>query len=69
MQTWFNGAFRHELEAERRSVQETQSTSLIRRMIAPEEFEDLVAFVCSPKAAAINGAALRADDAIGRCVS
>jgi 3-oxoacyl-[acyl-carrier protein] reductase len=55
-------------EAERRFVRENRSTSLIQRLIAPEEIADLVTFVCSPRAAAINGAALRADGGIVRSV-
>jgi 3-oxoacyl-[acyl-carrier protein] reductase len=53
-------------EAERRFVIENRSSSLIQRLIAPEEIADLVAFVSSPRAAAINGAALRADGGIVR---
>ncbi len=55
-------------EAEKRFVVENRSTSLLQRLIAPEEVADLVTFVCSPKAAAINGAALRADGGIVRSV-
>jgi 3-oxoacyl-[acyl-carrier protein] reductase len=55
-------------EAERRFVQENRSTSLIQRLIAPEEIADFVTFVCSPRAAAINSTALRADGGIVRSV-
>lgn len=54
------------VEAEKRFVVENRSSSLIQRLILPEEIADLVAFVCSPRAAAINGAALRADGGIVR---
>lgn len=53
-------------EAERRFVIENRGTSLIQRLIDPKEIGDAVAFVCSPLAAAINGAALRVDGGIVR---
>ena len=55
-------------EAERRFMAENRSTSLIQRLIAPKEVGDLVAFVCSDRASAINGAALRVDGGIVRSV-
>jgi 3-oxoacyl-[acyl-carrier protein] reductase len=55
-------------EAERRFMGENRSTSLIQRLIAPNEVADLVAFVCSDRASAINGAALRVDGGIVRSV-
>jgi len=39
-------------------------TSLIQRMIEPQEIASLVAYVASPLSAATNGAALRADGGI-----
>jgi 3-oxoacyl-[acyl-carrier protein] reductase len=51
-------------EAGRRFVREERATSLIQRLIEPEEIGNLVAFVASPLAGAINGAALRADGGI-----
>ena len=39
-------------------------TSLIQRLIEPEEIASLVAYVASPMAAATNGAALRAEGGI-----
>lgn len=39
-------------------------TSLIQRMIEPQEIANLVAYVASPLSAATNGAALRADGGI-----
>jgi len=39
-------------------------TSLIQRMIDPQEIASLVAYVASPLSAATNGAALRADGGI-----
>ena len=41
-------------------------TSLLQRWAVPEEIAGFVAFLCSPKAAAINGAALRADGGMVR---
>lgn len=36
-------------------------TSLVKRFLKPEEVANVVAFVCSPQASAINGTALRAE--------
>jgi NAD(P)-dependent dehydrogenase (short-subunit alcohol dehydrogenase family) len=36
-------------------------TSLIKRFLKPEEIANVVAFVCSPEAAAVTGSALRAE--------
>jgi 3-oxoacyl-[acyl-carrier protein] reductase len=55
-------------EAEKRFVTENRPTSLIARLIEPAEIAELVAFVCSPLASAINGAALRIDGGIVRSV-
>ena len=41
-----------------------RATSLIQRMIEPEEIASLVAYVASPLSAATNGAALRVDGGI-----
>ena len=43
-------------------------TSILRRLIDPEEIASVVAFVCSPLAAAINGAAIRAEGGVVRCI-
>lgn len=48
-----------ELEAE--FFAEARASSLLQRMIEPEEIADLVAFVASPLSAATNGAALRVE--------
>jgi len=45
-----------------------RSTSLIQRLIRPEEVADLITYVCSSRAAAINGAALRVDGGLVRSV-
>ena len=41
-------------------------TSLLRRFIQPEEVASMIAYVCSPKSAATNGAALRVDGGVVR---
>jgi 3-oxoacyl-[acyl-carrier protein] reductase len=51
-------------EAGRRFIREERASSLIGRLIEPEEIGNFVAFVASPLAGAINGAALRADGGI-----
>ena len=55
-------------QAERRFMQENRPTSLIERLIDPKEVADLVAYVCSPLASAINGASLRVDGGLVRSV-
>lgn len=54
--------------AERRFMQENRPTSLIERLIDPAEIAQLVTFVSSPLASAINGAALRVDGGLVRSV-
>lgn len=44
-------------------------TSIIQRFATSEEIAALVAFVCSPLASAINGAALRADGGVVRSIA
>lgn len=51
-------------EAERRFFTDARPTSLLRRFIEPSEVAALVAYVCSPRSAATNGAALRAEGGI-----
>jgi 3-oxoacyl-[acyl-carrier protein] reductase len=55
-------------EAEQRFMRENRPTSLIERLIDPQEVADFVAFVSSPLASAINGAALRIDGGLVRSV-
>jgi 3-oxoacyl-[acyl-carrier protein] reductase len=56
------------VEAERRFMAENRPTSLIARLINPKEIGDVVAFVCSERAAVINGAGIRAEGGIVRTV-
>ncbi|MEN6407200.1 MAG: SDR family oxidoreductase [Thermoguttaceae bacterium] len=55
-------------EAERRFIAESRPTSLIGRFISPKEIGDIVAFVCSARASAINGSCIRAEGGIVRSV-
>lgn len=55
-------------EAERRFMRENRPTSLIERLIDPKEIADFVAYMSSPLASAINGAALRIDGGLVRSV-
>ena len=55
-------------EAEKRFMRENRPTSLIERLIDPKEIADFVAYVSSPLASAINGAALRTDGGLVRSV-
>jgi 3-oxoacyl-[acyl-carrier protein] reductase len=55
-------------QAEARFMTENRPTSLIARLIDPQEIANLVTFVASDLASAINGAALRADGGIVRTV-
>lgn len=51
-------------EMERRFFAEGRPTSIIKRMIDPAEVAALVAYVCSARAAATTGAALRVDGGV-----
>lgn len=55
-------------EAQRRFMRENRPTSLVERLIDPREIADFVAYVSSPLASAINGAALRVDGGLVRSV-
>lgn len=54
--------------AEKRFMQENRPTSLIERLIRPEEIAIAATFLCSPLASAFNGAALRADGGLIRSI-
>lgn len=56
-------------EAEQRFFAEARPSSLIKRFIEPREVASLVAYLCSPLAAATNGAALRADGGVVRTLA
>lgn len=51
-------------EAEAEFFAEHRATSLLQRLIEPEEVADFVAFIASPRASAINGAALRVEGGV-----
>jgi NAD(P)-dependent dehydrogenase (short-subunit alcohol dehydrogenase family) len=53
-------------EAETDFFTHARPTSLLQRFIEPAEVAALVAYVCSPRAAATNGAALRVDGGVVR---
>jgi NAD(P)-dependent dehydrogenase (short-subunit alcohol dehydrogenase family) len=53
---------------ERQFFTTMRPSSLLKRFERPEEIAAVVAFVCSPLASAINGAALRADGGVVRSV-
>lgn len=54
--------------AEQRFMAENRPTSLIGRLTRPAEIGDFVAFLASPRASAVNGAALRVDGGMVRSV-
>lgn len=55
-------------EAEQELFNVERPSSLIRRLAMPDEVGAVVAFLCSPRAAAINGAAIRAEGGIVRSI-
>ncbi len=66
MQNLFPGLSREEIG--KRFIAENRPSSLIGRLIDPSEIADVVAFVCSARAAIINGAAIRAEGGLVRSV-
>jgi len=55
-------------EAEKRFMKENRPTSIIQRLIRPEEIAHFVTFLSSPLSSAINGSALRIDGGLVRSV-
>ena len=51
-------------EFEKEFFRSARPSSILKRFIEPEEIANVVAFVCSPLAAAINGSAVRADGGV-----
>jgi NAD(P)-dependent dehydrogenase (short-subunit alcohol dehydrogenase family) len=61
------GVDRHIVEQE--FFQTARPTSILKRFITPAEIAAVVAFVCSPLASAINGAAVRVDGGVVRSIA
>ncbi len=55
-------------EFEKDFFKNARPTSLLKRFLEPHEIADIVAFVCSPLAAAMNGASIRADGGVIRSI-
>ncbi|MCY8986800.1 SDR family NAD(P)-dependent oxidoreductase [Bacillus atrophaeus] len=55
-------------EAEKRFMKENRPTSIIQRLIRPEEIAHFVTYLSSPLSSAINGSALRIDGGLVRSV-
>lgn len=53
-------------EFEKQFFRDMRPTSLLKRFIQPDEIASVVVFLCSPQAAAISGAAVRADGGVVR---
>jgi NAD(P)-dependent dehydrogenase (short-subunit alcohol dehydrogenase family) len=56
-------------EFEKAFFKNARPTSLLKRFIEPAEIANVVAFVCSSLAAAINGASVRADGGVVRSIA
>jgi NAD(P)-dependent dehydrogenase (short-subunit alcohol dehydrogenase family) len=61
------GIDRHAFE--KQFFQQARPSSILQRFITPDEIATVVAFVCSPLASAINGAAVRADGGVVRSIA
>jgi NAD(P)-dependent dehydrogenase (short-subunit alcohol dehydrogenase family) len=53
---------------EKEFFKSARPTSILKRFIEPSEIANVVAFLCSPLASAINGAAVRADGGVVRAI-
>jgi NAD(P)-dependent dehydrogenase (short-subunit alcohol dehydrogenase family) len=51
-------------EFEKQFFKNVRPTSLLKRFLRPEEVANVVVFMCSPEAVAINGAAVRAEGGV-----
>ena len=56
-------------EFEKDFFKNARPTSLLKRFIEPDEIANVVAFVCSPLAAAMNGASVRADGGVIKSIA
>jgi NAD(P)-dependent dehydrogenase (short-subunit alcohol dehydrogenase family) len=57
-----------QLEMETQFIAQHRPTSLLRRLATPEEVANMVVYVCSPRASATTGAALRVDGGVVRSI-
>jgi NAD(P)-dependent dehydrogenase (short-subunit alcohol dehydrogenase family) len=55
-------------EIEKEFFKSARPSSILKRFIEPDEIANVVAFVCSPLASAINGVAVRADGGVVRAI-
>ncbi|SPF44782.1 Uncharacterized oxidoreductase YvaG [Syntrophobacter sp. SbD1] len=55
-------------DVEKEFFRTMRPTSLLKRFAAPQEVAAMVVYVCSPKASATNGAALRVDGGVVRSI-
>ncbi|MGX4584567.1 SDR family NAD(P)-dependent oxidoreductase [Paenibacillus chitinolyticus] len=72
VESWLNTLYPNEKmtveEAEKRFMRENRPTSIIQRLIRPEEIANLVTFLSSPLSSAVNGSAYRIDGGLVRSV-
>lgn len=68
MQDVFNDESLSTEAAEQKFMAENRPTSLIQRLIRPEEIANAAVFLCSPLASAFNSLAVRADRGLVRSV-
>jgi len=57
-----------EADFEKEFFKSARPSSILKRFLEPDEIANVVAFVCSPLASAINGAAVRADGGVVRAI-
>jgi len=55
-------------DVEKEFFRSARPSSILKRFIQPDEIASVVAFVCSPLASVINGAAVRADGGVVRAI-